>query len=410
MWTRAGGRTITVNDPDGFPSGTPVIFQPSSGFANPGFTWLGSDSASWFQNPQMGAGLPAVSRALGLIADSIASMPWAVYRGRERLEEPPWLRDPQNAQQDRRLMSSLMADPMPVVAFRSQMLASLVMHGEAFVYAPRRDDGGYPLPPVFLLNPLDVSTVSEDGRPSGRFKVGQTELRPDWLLHVLGRAPYTVEGRGQGVLSRHLDTISMAAAVRAAVTSAYGSGVPNGYLKVNQPGLTQDQATALKGGWMAAHGGARGIAVLNATTEFHPISWSLSDLSAVEMGAFTDRDIAHAFGMSAHYLDVVGDSATYANVQDRAIDFRTFTLLPWARLVESAMETWLPVGQSVKVRLEGLERANITTRDDSYVKRLGAGIMTVDEVRETEDMEPLPESAQPAPLPVLTPEEAPDNE
>ena len=90
----------------------------------------------------------------------------------------------------------------------------------------------------------------------------------------------------------------MAASVRTAVTSAYTSGVPNGYLKMTNPGATQDQADTLKAAWMAAHGNARSIAVLNATTEFQPISWSLSDLSAIEMGAFTDKDIAHAFGMS----------------------------------------------------------------------------------------------------------------
>ena len=84
-------------------------------------------------------------------------MPWAVYRGRERQTEPPWLRDPQNAQQDRRVMRSLMPDPTPVVAFRSQLLASLVMHGEAFLYQPNLDEAGYPMPPGFLLNPLEVS-------------------------------------------------------------------------------------------------------------------------------------------------------------------------------------------------------------------------------------------------------------
>jgi HK97 family phage portal protein len=361
--------------------------------------------------------LPSVSRALGLIADSLASLPWAVYRGRDRVDEPAWIRDPQNAQQDRRLGMGASADPMPVVAFRSQLLASLVMHGEAFLVAPRRDEAGYPLPPVYLLNPLDVDNVNDSGgRPTGRFKVSQTEVPSGWLLHVLGRAPYTVEGRGQGVLARHSETLLMAATVRASVTSAYGSGVPNGYLKVNSPGLNQEQANSLKAGWMAAHGGPRGIAVLNATTEFHPISWSLADLSAIEMGSFTDRDVAHAFGMSAHYLDVVGDSSTYANVQDRAIDFRTFTLLPWVRLVESAMETWLPVGTTMKIRMEGLERANVTTRDDSYIKRLGAGIMTVDEVREIEDLgtlargfaPPTAPAPEPSPAPEPTPEEADD--
>lgn len=395
LWTRAGDLSLLINNPDGFPSGWPRVPQPlTGGWANPGFHWLGSDSPHAFDPGVTGTSLPAVSRALGLIVDSIASMPWAVYRGRTRLDEPLWLRDPQNAQGDRRVMSMLLPDPRPVVAFRSEMLASLVMHGEAFLYQPNLDEAGYPLPPGFLLNPLDVVSITENGRPTGRFKVGQNDLDPARLLHILGRAPYSVEGRGQGVLTRHLDTLGMAAAVRQAVTGAYRSGVPNGYLKVTTPGTTQEQATNLRNAWMAAHGYARSIAVLNSTTEFHPISWSLSDLAAIEMGAFTDREVAHAFGMSAHYLDVPGDSTTYANVQDRAIDFRTFTLLPWVRLVESALETWLPAGTTLKIKLEGLERANLTTRDTSYTARLANGIMTVDEVRELEDLPPLPPQPQ----------------
>ena len=90
-------------------------------------------------------------------------------------------------------------------------------------------------------------------------------------------------------------------------------------------------------------------------------------------------------------------------MQDRVIDFRTFTLLPWARLVESAMETWLPVGTTMKIKLEGLERANLTTRDTSYATRLGIGMMTVDEVREIEDLPPLPREEQPEPPPPVLP-------
>jgi len=367
-----------------------------AGFANPGYHWLGSDSPHAFTGQP--AGLPQVSRALGLIADSIASMPWAVYRGRVRQDEPQWLRDPHGAQGDGRTKGPRIPGAFPVVAWRSQMMADLVLHGESFLWAKNRDERGYPLQPVYWLHPLEVETVTEpNGRPTGRFKVGQIELDPEFLLHILGRAPYTVEGRGQGVLTRHAATLGMAASVRTAVTAAYNSGVPNGYLKMTNPGATQDQADTLRTRWLAAHGNARSIAVLNATTEFQPISWSLADLSAIEMGSFTDKDIAHAFGMSAHWLDVVGDSSTYANVQDEAISFRTFTLLPWARLVESALETWLPVGTTLKIKLEGLERANLPTRDTSYATRVGLGVMTVDEVREIEDMEPLPDTPEPEP-------------
>lgn len=396
MYTRTGARPIRVNDPDGWMT-EPAIPQPGSGGSdNPGFHWVGSDSPSWFTSPTVGGGLPSVYRALGLIVDSIASVPWAVYRGRDRLPEPGWIADPQMAQNDDRAPGAALAlarmipDPLHSVAFRAQLVSSMVMHGEAFLYHPVLDDAGYPLAPVFLLNPVDVGW----DKSRKQWKVGQAELAPELVLHVRGRAPYTEDGRGVGVLTRHADTIRMSVNLRNYVSSSLRSGVPAGYLKVSSPAFTQEQADGLKAAWLAAHGGdTRSIAVLNATTDFSPLSWSLADVAAVEMGGFTDREIAHAFGMSAHYLDVAGESGTYANVQDRAIDFRTFTLLHPARLIESAMGSRLPYGTTMKIKLEGLERANITTRDQSYAAGLAGGWRTVDEIRELEDLPPLVEGA-----------------
>jgi HK97 family phage portal protein len=398
MYTRTGDRPIRVNDPDGWMT-EPAIPQPSSGGINPGFHWLGSDNPSWFASPTVGGGLPSVYRALGIIVDSLSSVPWAVYRGRERLPEPGWIADPQMAQDDNRApdmsreLAAAIPDPLHSVAFRAQLVSSLVMHGEAFIYHPAMDfEGRYPVAPVFLLNPLDLGW----DKFRNRWKVGQTFIEPRKILHVRGRAPYTDEGRGVGVLTRHADSIRLAVNLRNYVSSSLKSGVPAGYLKVSSPSFTQEQADGLKLAWMAAHGGdTRSIAVLNATTDFSPLSWSLSDVAAVEMGAFSDREIAHAFGMSAHYLDVPGGSETYANVQDRVIDLRTFTLLPPARLIESAMESRLPYGTTMKIKLEGLERANITTRDASYKAGLAGGYRTVDEIRELEDLPSLAEGNQP---------------
>jgi len=399
MYTRTGDRPIRVNDPDGWMT-EPAIPQPGSGGFNPGFHWLGSDSPSWFASPAVGGGLPSVYRALGIIVDSLSSVPWAVYRGRERLPEPGWIADPQMAQPNERasnaslsLAADLLPDPLHSVAFRAQLVSSMVMHGEAFIYHPLLDeDDRYPVAPVFMLNPLDLGW----DKYRNQWKIGQTYVEPRRVLHIRGRAPYTDDGRGVGVLKRHADTIGMSVNLRNYVSSSLKSGVPAGYLKVTTPTFTKDQADALKTAWMAAHGGdARSIAVLNATTEFSPLSWSLSDVAAVEMGAFSDREIAHAFGMSAHYLDAPGGSETYANVQDRVIDLRTFTLLPVSRLIESAMESRLPWGTTMKIKLEGLERANITTRDQSYAAGLAGGYRTVDEIRALEDLPPLVEGMQP---------------
>jgi HK97 family phage portal protein len=105
------------------------------------------------------------------------------------------------------------------------------------------------------------------------------------------------------------------------------------------------------------------------------------------------RDIALAFGVPPYMLGVPGDSSTYANVESRMIELRTFTLLPWIRRIESVLDSEFPRGTSVKIKSDALLRADTATRYQAYESALRAGWITVDEVRALEDRPPLPASA-----------------
>ena len=157
--------------------------------------------------------------------------------------------------------------------------------------------------------------------------------------------------------------------------------------------MTADQAQTLKSTWLAQHGGTkRSIAVLNATTEFHPISISPGRRPAGQSTReWSLRDVALAFGVPAYMLGVPGDSSTYANVEIRMIELRTFTLLPWQRRIESTLDAQLPKGTSA----EGAELTGCCGRTPPPATtptrpRSTAGWLTVDEVRELEDRPPLP--------------------
>jgi phage portal protein BeeE len=69
---------------------------------------------------------------------------------------------------------------------------------------------------------------------------------------------------------------------------------------------------------------------------------------------------------------------------------RQDSLLPWARLIESTVETCLPAGQQLVIGLDGLERGNTSQRLADYRAALDGGFMTVDEVRESEGRPPMP--------------------
>ena len=155
--------------------------------------------------------------------------------------------------------------------------------------------------------------------------------------------------------------------------------------------MDADGAQRLKTTWLAQHGNSkRSIAVLNATTEFVPIAISPVDAQLANAKEWTTRDVAMAFGVPAHMLGVPGDSSTYANVESRMIELRTFTLLPWMRRVESTLDAQLPRGTSLKITSDALLRADTATRYNAYATALASGWLTVDEVRELEDRPPMP--------------------
>lgn len=384
------GRDILVNSPDGWEVAAPWIWWSGDAEVPPGDEW--GTGGPW-GNPPPGsvgplyglAALPAVTRCTALICDTIAGAPWRVRNGWDVLDTPAWISDPQALRLDRRL-----ADPgrvsdvrLSAVEFWAQWILAALWFGDGFVYAPIRDNNGQPRPPLWQLHPELVAV--EDGR----YWANDIELEQGSIIHLRGLPPY-FNGRGSGVLTRHGADLGLSVAVRRYAHSTFHSGIPSGYLKVNAAGLTADGAADLKGQWMRAHGrGRRSIAVLNSTVDFTPISVSPIDAQLDRQREWGLRDIAIAFGVPAWFLGIPGDSSTYANVESRMIELRTFTELPWTRRIESCLDAQFPRGSELKVNLDALLRADTKSRMDAYKIAIELGVLTVDEVRALEDRPPI---------------------
>jgi HK97 family phage portal protein len=154
---------------------------------------------------------------------------------------------------------------------------------------------------------------------------------------------------------------------------------------------------------MSQHGGTRPkIAVLNATTDFQELRMDPFAAQLSELRRMSTLDIAQLFGVPPYLLGLPGDSATYANVESRAIEFREYTLLPWIRLIESCLDAQFPRGTSLKIKTAGLERADTATRYNAYKTALDAGFLTINDVRRLEDLPELGEADLQGPGPATT--------
>ena len=382
------GRDILLNTPDGWEVDQPWLWWlgQADGSSGPwGNPPPGADPSSWL------AGAPGVTRCTSLIADTLAGLPWFVYGPDDMQQQTPeWIADPAASRQDGRITDVGMVDDVRLspVEFWTQYITAALWWGDAYIYAPIRDAAGAPKPPLFQLYPSDVSIRD------GRYWVSDIALAPGSIIHLRGEPPY-FGGHGNGVFTRHNPDLWLALTIQKYAAGEYRSGVPAGYLKSSQPHMDEDAAAKLKASWMNAHSGRRSIAVLNATTDFAAVQRSPIESALDAAQTWSLRTIALAFCVQPFFLGVPGDSATYANVESRAIELKEYTLMPWIRRLESCLDAQLPRGTTVKIKTAGLERADTLTRAQVYTMALGNGTqpgwLTQDDVRALEDLPPMAE-------------------
>jgi hypothetical protein len=418
MYAR-GTANFLVNDPDGYPTEFGPVY------------WLGSDAGGGAypigpNGPFMVDVIPAVTRLTAVIVDPLASVPWKVVEqgfGGDVLGTPRWVTDPQLCRPDARFPTQVLpaVTRSPRTAVYGTWIRSAVLFGVGFL-AFLEDETGQPSAgSVRTLHPGLVRPVrDETGALVWELGSDPETVRADrdgyitigglrWRIVVLRdpHAPVDEDGRSISVFERHGDTFGTAAAIERYTLGTFSNdGVPSGFLKVNTPGLQQETADALKASWMAAHGGSRrSVAILNATTDYTPLARNALDTALIENKRASLADLCMAFSLDPNgALGIsMGNSATYANVSQYFTRLKT-DLLPWIETVEQVVSALLPAGQGIRLDFSELTRPDPKTHYEALAVAISAGILTVDEARNTLGLPALPEPPPPAvPVAVVPP-------
>jgi HK97 family phage portal protein len=132
---------------------------------------------------------------------------------------------------------------------------------------------------------------------------------------------------------------------------------------------------------------------------YTPVQVAPAEAQFVGARKFQVAEIARIFGVPAELIggDPTG-SHTYTSVEQRSLEFLTYTLGPWLTRLETAIAELLPRNHYVRFNSGALLKASLRDRYEAHRVALKAGWMTVNEVRALEDLEPLPE-AVPTPEP-----------
>lgn len=318
--------------------------------------------------------VPAIWRAVTMIADSAGVLPLHAYKGDTQISPTPRLLERPNPLETR-------------ITTISAMTAAVVVHGNYVAILGEPGPSGYP-ESIYPVNPERVVIERRDGEKI--FRVDDRIYRADEIFHVPG---FTLPGEvaGIGIMAAQRQGIGAAIAVMEYASRYFDGGtMPSYVIKSKNPDLTAEEADLLKLRWMESYGGrSRRPAVMNAETDVEPLTANANDAQLIEARTQAQADAANIVGLPGHYVQAPNSNRTYSNLETQGLEYLRWTLLPITTRIEATFTDYLPRGTSAKFEYDGLLRADTLTRYQAHQIALSNGFLTLDEVRALENRPPL---------------------
>jgi HK97 family phage portal protein len=323
----------------------------------------------------------AVSTSIDLICSLASELPAHVYRGegkdRTQLSTPGNLQDPGNTGQG-------------LEDWIYCLNLSWLYRGNAYGQEIEWDSRGRATR-IDLHHPDDV-TATMTGATVEWSVNGTPVTRPDLFMH---RRVNPVPGRvlGASVIEKHaLQTGTSLAAARFGSQWFKQGAHPSGMLTNTEAAITRDQAVEAKARWTAQFSGSREPVVMGKGWEWKSLQATADESQFLETMRYSEAQCARMFGPAvAETLGYeTGGSMTYANVVDRRSDLLAFTLNKWLRRTERILSSLLPSPQYVRFDRDALLASDTLRRYEAHAIALHNQFRTVNEVRDDEDMAPVP--------------------
>ena len=274
-------------------------------------------------------------RAVRMIAEAAASIPWLVYEGETEAATHPLL--------------TLIAKPnpgQPGREFFEMLFGFLLVAGNAYIEKVELDGAPREL---YALRPDRMKTIaSNNGWPEAfEYSVnGQSVRLPrENVLHLKLFNPLN-DHYGMSPLEaaqRSIDTHNAAASWNKAMLD--NSARPSGALvyTAGDGHLTNEQFERLKRELEASYQGASNAGrpmVLEGGLDWKEMGFSPKDMEFIAAKNASAREIALAFGVPPMLLGIPGDN-TFANYAEANRSFWRQTILPLAARVAEAMTGFL---------------------------------------------------------------------
>lgn len=223
-------------------------------------------------------------------------------------------------------------------------------------------------------------------------------LEPADVLHVPALGWNGLVGLSPVRLAR--EAVGLGQAAEAFGAGFFGNGArPGGVLSVNQA-LDPKARAKIAEAWEAAHQGverAGRVAVLGLGASFTATTIPPEDAQFLETRRFQVSEVARIFRVPPHMLADL-ERATFSNIEHLGLEFVMHSLRPWLVRWEQEINRKLfgtsgTAGLYAEHAVDGLLRGDQASRFAAYAVGRQWGWLSADDVRELENLAPLPDGA-----------------
>lgn len=323
--------------------------------------------------------LAPVYAATRLLSDSVASMPLKSY---------------QNTAGQLRPITSPQVFLRPSATgtrydWLHRCMTSLTLRGNAYGLVVGWDAAGWP-DQVEWLHPDDVHI--EDNLAPVPVWYFKWRLEPGQLFHI---PAYTLPGQilGLSPIAYFATTTDTGLLAQQFGRDWFANGSTPAAVLETDKAVERDAASVLKARFKEAASG-RDVAVLGLGVKYRPISVPANESQFLETIKASANQIAAVYGVPPEKIGgETGGSLTYATVEQNSIDLLTWTLRPWLARLEEALSLLRPPVEEVRFNADAMLRTDTLTRYQTHRIARIIGLNNIDELRQMEDLEPLPNGA-----------------
>jgi len=327
---------------------------------------------------------------VSVISKSMATLPWCVYQktktGRKESSEHPvyWL-----------LHNQPNPEMTPAV-FKNILTAHVLTWGNAFCEI-ERDQMGRP----YWLWPITPDRVRVERADGGSIvyrvkndRAGDSLIPAADMLHIRGLG---FDGLiGYSVIAMASQSIGLGVAMQQFGASFFGNGANLGGALKHPKTLGPDARKHLEESLQKRTGGKNALKtiVLEEGMGYERIGIPPEEAQFLESRKFETLEICRWYGVPPHKIAAL-DRATWNNIEHQALEYVTDTLQFYVTQFEEEANLKLFGRQQrglfyTKFNLAALLRGDLKARYDAYAVGSMWGWLSANDIRELEEMNPIP--------------------